>query len=1036
MKKKKAVSRKSLRSGSVETKPYAPFKAAKKKAVKKKPNKVGPAISSKRFGNTPVVEDEQRSDPPSSKSSQETSSTKTIMRTTKTLIQNPKTTTKVSSSDHSLGSLKLKKAPSNLQHVVVEARAGTGKTFTLIVGVAWAYGQAIWDKIQREMARRINEKREKDGEHPISVEKFRVKPSAEQQEVWDALAEGRGQTKTVTYCAFNKSIVEEFGEKWGWMAKMLQEVGVTLQFCTINSLGHKSCSAHYGRFKVSNFNPETVLGRVLSCDIWELKKTKPGAVFVEAVTSLVDVCKLTLVGWDQENGFDAEMIMDESLDDLVSHFDIEMPADKSKVYEAVKQVLKACHDATDESFSSSQIDYNDQNWLPVVNNLPVSQVDLLMVDECFPAGTLVETSEGPITIEQIADDPSKNWQVLSTVDKGKTLRYGNVTAAYVTPRNGPLVRIKHEKGEIVCTANHPLFTREKGWVPAGMVQSGLSLCNLQQTNEVRSENVLQDLCWEVEKQAIRADLKSPRLEEGRLSLQTLRKTNEMGSSFVLSEVCGSLEEKSRQSRNGETSQTENIQKNESCQNGDSESCGTTRSESQNISHSQRKGDYVLSERREWQRSNETATIVVPRTCLTPSEMAMEPRVCRLKWKKIRESSKESTNLLQDRHCLTEKTNSSRGGWGLSPWKETLRSKEGFCTEGSRVVSVEVYEPGNRQEPPTNSQKDHQHVYTLSVDSGCYFANGILAKNCQDLPRAKQEFARLVGRRIVCVGDVNQAIYGFAGADVESIPRMKTLLKVGESLKLTSTYRCAKSIVREANQIVPDFYAHEDNPEGLVTRAKMDQYAGIAVDGDMVLCRVNAPLVSQALKFVRDGRKAIIRGRDFGKSLIKFVESMGATSVGQLIERVQDWAEHQSMLESAKRNASEQKLISIQDKRDCIEAFCEYDKLDGTEMTVADVTKKIQRIFAGKICPRCNKSFDDDANECWTCKVELVRPAGVLFSSVHKAKGLESSRVFLLEPKGASIPHPMAKNKWQLEQEWNVKYIAITRGINELVYVGD
>lgn len=36
------------------------------------------------------------------------------------------------------------------------------------------------------------------------------------------------------------------------------------------------------------------------------------------------------------------------------------------------------------------------------------------------------------------------------------------------------------------------------------------------------------------------------------------------------------------------------------------------------------------------------------------------------------------------------------------------------------------------------------------------------------------------------------------------------------LPLTVTRRCGKAIVKEANKIVPDFKAHESNPEGRCT----------------------------------------------------------------------------------------------------------------------------------------------------------------------------------------------------------------------------
>ena len=60
--------------------------------------------------------------------------------------------------------------------------------------------------------------------------------------------------------------------------------------------------------------------------------------------------------------------------------------------------------------------------------------------------------------------------------------------------------------------------------------------------------------------------------------------------------------------------------------------------------------------------------------------------------------------------------------------------------------------------------------------------------------------------------------------------------------------------------------------------------------------------------------------------------------------------------------------------------------------------------------------------------------GIKLSSIHKAKGLESSRVFLLRTKDAPIPHPMARTAWAQEQETNLLYVAITRAIDELVYL--
>jgi superfamily I DNA/RNA helicase len=38
------------------------------------------------------------------------------------------------------------------------------------------------------------------------------------------------------------------------------------------------------------------------------------------------------------------------------------------------------------------------------------------------------------------------------------------------------------------------------------------------------------------------------------------------------------------------------------------------------------------------------------------------------------------------------------------------------------------------------------------------------------------------------------------------------------------------------------------------------------------------------------------------------------------------------------------------------------------------------------------------------------------------------------PKEAPMPHPLGKSPWEREQEYNLLYVAITRAIEELVFV--
>jgi hypothetical protein len=259
---------------------------------------------------------------------------------------------------------------------------------------------------------------------------------------------------------------------------------------------------------------------------------------------------------------------------------------------------------------------------------------------------------------------------------------------------------------------------------------------------------------------------------------------------------------------------------------------------------------------------------------------------------------------------------------------------------------------------------------------------------------------------------SNSIYGFAGADALSMKRLED--ELGQTprgcrhLPLTVTRRCGKAIVGEANRIVPDFEAHETNGEGVISRHTMKTYAPVAADGDTVLCRVNAPLVSECFKFIRAGRKANILGRDIGQGLISTVTKLKAATVAELIGKLGDWLDAEIRKENAKKNPSEARIIGLQDRHDCL--LCFTEGLSATESPAA-VVRKIESVFT------------DDKTK-----------PGIRLSSIHKSKGLEARRVFLLEPEGATVPHPMAKSAWQREQEGHLLYVAITRAIEELVYV--
>lgn len=385
----------------------------------------------------------------------------------------------------------------------------------------------------------------------------------------------------------------------------------------------------------------------------------------------------------------------------------------------------------------------------------------------------------------------------------------------------------------------------------------------------------------------------------------------------------------------------------------------------------------------------------------------------------------------------------------------LSEKEGYGRKG-RCWREEVFAVVPRVlarclNPQADGCIDYDDMVWLPAALGLpVFRNDLLlVDECQDLNRAQQALARAAGRRLVLCGDPRQAIYGFAGADVNSMERMAEELgakgfscprcfgarkwmasckacggigRVGincVSLPLTVTRRCGKAIVQEANKVVRDFEAHAGNPEGVIREAawplrpdgterpEAETYLPLVKEGDFLLCRVNAPLVGECFRFIKRGRKANILGRDVAAGLTKTVGKLCEPSdpVETLIGRLEGWLRQEEAKERARRNPSEARLIALRDRADCLNIFA-----SGCA-AVSGVIAKIASVFT-----------DDPA------------APGVRLSSIHKAKGLEAGRVFFLMPPKGGCPHPMAKTAWQQEQEMNLLYVGITRAINELVFV--
>lgn len=255
-----------------------------------------------------------------------------------------------------------------------------------------------------------------------------------------------------------------------------------------------------------------------------------------------------------------------------------------------------------------------------------------------------------------------------------------------------------------------------------------------------------------------------------------------------------------------------------------------------------------------------------------------------------------------------------------------------------------------------------------------------------------------GGRMLGVGDEYQSLYGFRGADTQAIPHLIDELQA-VSLPLSISYRCPRLHVVQAQKIVPHIEAAENAIDGILGNLRYDQMLTQVQEGDMVICRTNAPLVKPAFEVIKRGMKAVIRGKNIGQELVNYIDRFQCDQLARLEVMMSE----QTEMEIARWLDKNKEMLAanVKERYETIMAVSSECK------TVEDLVSKLQTLFS-------------DEN------------VGVIFSSVHRAKGLEAQRVFILKPE--LIPHPKAKTADERQQENNIFYVAQTRSLNELYYV--
>jgi superfamily I DNA/RNA helicase len=263
---------------------------------------------------------------------------------------------------------------------------------------------------------------------------------------------------------------------------------------------------------------------------------------------------------------------------------------------------------------------------------------------------------------------------------------------------------------------------------------------------------------------------------------------------------------------------------------------------------------------------------------------------------------------------------------------------------------------------------------------------VMIDEAQDLsPINHAMLDQLVRQRLIAVGDPYQAIYGFRGAQADSMNMLARQYSMTR-FPLSISFRCPKRVIERARSRAPHMKWPEWAIDGEVLELANWSIEDIP-DGSAIICRNNAPLMHMALQLLRAGRGVQMVGMDLGPQLIKTLKKMGEPDAprDRIEAAIEAWK--QERLRKGKNAAS------ITDRAECLLVFARFGE------TLSEAIAYAEHIFAAH--------------------------GAIQLLSGHKAKGLEWDTVFHLDP--WRIPSAFSKaDPEQMEQEFNVLYVIETR----------
>lgn len=337
--------------------------------------------------------------------------------------------------------------------------------------------------------------------------------------------------------------------------------------------------------------------------------------------------------------------------------------------------------------------------------------DCIIVDECFPAGSQIQTPHGTVPIQFICPGEL----VLTRNEFSGKLEFCEVEELQVRSAK-KLLKVTSSNGKsVICTPNHPFYTRN-GYRKAADLKNGDDVYLLREG--VRPVDM--------------EPYPTIRNSKGRtLSVLFQRMFRKRKSS--------ALNLDGRPERNFSEIYERNQSQIRFRENEAEQSDVQRRSSSESLTNSESNKASSTNSRRERSRIDDSTRAFNQK----PFRVSPDVRVC------CTDQVEKSrlSNTLQNRHCHSPAENRNRSRWWLSLFQKSSErryEKDGIF-EWVRVESVEILKP--RSDGTFGDLCPGNCVYNLAVKHNHnYFANGFAVHNCHRVagtPTSVTQFSKVL-----------------------------------------------------------------------------------------------------------------------------------------------------------------------------------------------------------------------------------------------------------------------------------------------------